>query len=138
MYVAMNRFRVRRDAERAFEEMWLNRESYLHREPGFREFHMLKGPEVDEKDGVEAHRLYVSHTVWTSESDFLAWTRSASFRAAHAQAGRKPTDAEPLYLGGPSFEGYAAIQIVGADGATSVDRERLADGVALERTDAAA
>ena len=62
--------------------------------------------------------------VWASEADFLAWTRSDSFRAAHAQAGRKPADAKPLYIGGPSFEGYAAIQIVDGEGAASVDRQR--------------
>ena len=132
MYVAMNRFRVRREAEAAFEAMWLNREVYLHREPGFVEFHMLKGSTVEETEEVEAHRLYVSHTVWRSEKDFLAWTRSDSFRRAHSQAGRKPADAKPLYIGGPSFEGYAAIQIVDGEGTASVDHERLADGIALD------
>ena len=131
MYIAMNRFRVRREAEADFERMWLTRETYLHREPGFTEFRMLKGPavEADGDTGEEAHRLYVSHTVWASEDDFLAWTRSDSFRAAHAQAGRKPADAKPLYLGGPRFEGFATIQTVDASGTPTIDRQRLADGV---------
>src|SRR6516164_3734432 len=43
MFIAMNRFRVKRGAEEAFEKVWLNRDSYLDRVPGFVEFHLLKG-----------------------------------------------------------------------------------------------
>lgn len=100
MYIAMNRFQVTEDNEPAFEEMWLNRDSYLKQEPGFVEFHMLKGPRAD---GVT---LYASHTVWQSEEDFLAWTRSESFREAHKGAGQR----RALYEGHPKFEGFTAIQ----------------------------
>jgi Enoyl-(Acyl carrier protein) reductase len=34
MFVAMNRFRVKRGAEGAFEKVWLSRDSYLDRVPG--------------------------------------------------------------------------------------------------------
>jgi heme-degrading monooxygenase HmoA len=44
----MNRFRVKRGAEEAFEKVWLSRDSYLDRVPGFVEFHLLKGPEARE------------------------------------------------------------------------------------------
>ena len=57
MFIAMNRFRVRRGSEEAFENVWQNRDSYLHRVPGFVEFHLLKGPEAED------HTLYASHTV---------------------------------------------------------------------------
>jgi heme-degrading monooxygenase HmoA len=35
MFIAMNRFRVKRGAEEAFEKVWLSRDSYLDRVPGF-------------------------------------------------------------------------------------------------------
>ena len=56
MFIAMNRFKVVKGEEKAFEDMWLNRESHLDTVPGFVEFHMLKGPERDD------HTLYSSHT----------------------------------------------------------------------------
>lgn len=98
MFIAMNRFRVRRHSEEAFETVWLNRDSYLGSVPGFIEFHLLKGPEGDD------HTLYASHTVWESEAAFTAWTRSEQFRAAHARAGN--TETGSLYLDHPKFEGF--------------------------------
>lgn len=108
MYIAMNRFRVRKDCTADFEMVWLNRESYLHEMPGFVAFHLLKGPERDD------HRLYSSHTVWQSFSDFEAWTKSEAFRKAHARAGNGTS--QPLTLGHPEFEGFHVLQEVGADG----------------------
>ncbi|MEM8591934.1 MAG: antibiotic biosynthesis monooxygenase, partial [Pseudomonadota bacterium] len=43
----MNRFQVPDETAEEFEEMWLSRESHLHEEHGFVEFHMLKGPSRD-------------------------------------------------------------------------------------------
>ncbi len=102
MFIAMNRFRVQRGCEPDFEAVWLNREVYIDREPGFVAFHLLKGPQTDE------YSLYVSHTMWASTADFENWTRSESFRAAHQRAG----GGKPLYIGGPQFEGFEAIQEV--------------------------
>lgn len=104
MYIAMNRFRVIEGSEAAFEEVWLNRDSFLRNEPGFVEFHMLRGPS---KDGIT---LYASHTVWADEKAFLNWTRSESFRAAHKGAGSR----KALYDGPPAFEGFTAIQEIKA------------------------
>ncbi|MEM9854744.1 MAG: antibiotic biosynthesis monooxygenase [Pseudomonadota bacterium] len=104
MYIAMNRFRVTQGNEEEFEAIWLNREVYLTKEPGFMEFQMLKGPA---SDGIT---LYASHTVWQSEDDFLAWTRSQSFRDAHKGAGAR----KALYDGHPQFEGFTAIQDIKA------------------------
>ena len=42
MFIAMNRFRVKKGSEDAFEKVWLGRESYLDRVPGFLEFHLLR------------------------------------------------------------------------------------------------
>ncbi|WP_142848446.1 antibiotic biosynthesis monooxygenase [Telmatospirillum sp. J64-1] len=106
MYIAMNRFKVRLDAEKDFEEMWLNREVHLREVPGFAEFHMLRGPRYED------HRLYSSHTVWESEQHFLDWTKSEAFRSAHRAAG----GSKPLYLGPPQFEGFEVIQTIGREG----------------------
>ena len=102
MFIAMNRFKVKRGSEDAFEKVWLTRETYLDRMPGFVEFHLLKGPEA------ENYTLYSSHTLWCSREDFEAWTRSEAFRLAHHSAGQN----RPLYLGHPEFEGFEVIQTV--------------------------
>jgi heme-degrading monooxygenase HmoA len=106
MYIAMNRFRVRKGSEEAFESVWLNRESQLDTMPGFVEFHLLKGPAADD------HTLYASHTVWQNHASFEAWTQSESFRAAHARAGNK-SESAPLYLEHPKFEGFEVRQTIG-------------------------
>jgi heme-degrading monooxygenase HmoA len=48
MFIAMNRFRVKKGSEDAFEKVWQGRESYLDRVPGFLEFHLLRGPEAED------------------------------------------------------------------------------------------
>lgn len=100
MFIAMNRFKVALGSEREFEEHWLRRESHLEKMPGFVEFHLLRGPEKED------HRLYSSHTLWTSRAAFEAWTRSDAFRESHARAG----NARAAYLGHPEFEGFDVIQ----------------------------
>ena len=102
MYIAMNRFKVLKDAAKDFENVWFTRESYLHELPGFVEFHLLKGPVADD------HTLYSSHTTWIDKAAFEAWTRSDEFRRAHARADNKT--GESLYLGHPKFEGFEVIQ----------------------------
>lgn len=109
MYIAMNRFKVLKDRTADFENVWFSRDSYLHEMPGFVAFHLLKGPERDD------HILYASHTVWASYADFEAWTRSEAFRKAHARAGN--SNAQPMTMGHPQFEGFHALQEVTADGA---------------------
>ena len=99
MYIAMNRFRIARGREEAFEELWRKRESHLDGVPGFREFHLLKGPSDD------TATLYASHSVWESGAAFEAWTKSQNFVKAHAQA-RAP---QGTYLEHPRFEGFEVI-----------------------------
>jgi heme-degrading monooxygenase HmoA len=103
MFIAMNRFKVVKGEEKAFEEIWLSRESHLDQLPGFIEFHLLRGPERDD------HTLYSSHTTWASKETFTAWTQSEQFRAAHRNAGG---DGRKLYLGHPEFEGYEPVQTI--------------------------
>lgn len=99
MYIAMNRFKISRGAEKDFEEVWAKRDSHLDKTPGFKEFHLVRGPEHDE------YTLYASHTVWESEEAFQDWTRSDAFREAHKGAG----DRRKLYLGHPEFEGFTVV-----------------------------
>ena len=44
MFIAINRFKVPKGSEQAFEELWLSRETHLDGNPGFVVFHLLKGP----------------------------------------------------------------------------------------------
>jgi len=91
MFIAMNRFRVAKGSEAAFEQVWISRDTHLEKVLGFIEFHLLKGPEADD------HTLYASHTLWEA------------FRAAHSRAG----DNKPLYLDHPQFEGFEVRQTIG-------------------------
>lgn len=100
MFIAMNRFKVTLGSEAAFEEVWRSRDSRLSEVAGFVEFKLLKGAQAED------HRLYSSHTIWRSEADFVAWTKSEHFRAAHRSAG----DNSALYLGHPQFEGFEVVQ----------------------------
>lgn len=100
MFVAMNRFRVARGAEPDFEQVWRTRDKHLAGVPGFRGFHLLKGPERED------HTLYCSHSVWESRAAFEGWTRSEAFRAAHRDAG----GTKPLYLGPPELETFEAVE----------------------------
>ena len=104
MFIAMNRFKVLRGAEKDFEAVWTSRDTHLHGVPGFITFHLLRGPERDD------HTLFSSHTVWASRADFEAWTTSEAFRLAHRNAGGN----KPLYLGHPEFEGFDVVQEINA------------------------
>ena len=102
MFMAMNRFKVIKEERKAFEDLWVTRQSHLDEVKGFRAFHLLRGPERDD------HVLYSSHTIWASQEDFTAWTKSEQFRAAHQHAGER----KPLTLGHPEFEGFEVIQTI--------------------------
>ncbi|MAW88806.1 MAG: antibiotic biosynthesis monooxygenase [Phyllobacteriaceae bacterium] len=102
MFIAMNRFKVEKGSEDAFEAIWKNRKSTLHEMDGFVDFNLLRGPENE----AEGYRLYASHTIWKSEADFLAWTKSENFRNAHRNAGQHKV----MYKGPPQFEGFTAIE----------------------------
>ncbi len=107
MFIAMNRFRIVKGEEAAFERIWATRDTHLREVPGFVEFHLLRGPEAAD------HRLYASHTVWQSQRHFEDWTHSEAFRRAHARAGGARKD---IYLGPPLFEGFEAVQTVTREG----------------------
>lgn len=99
MFVAMNRFKVVPGSEDEFVSVWRNRETYLDTVPGFKEFHLLKGPSTEE------YTLFASHSTWESSDAFEAWTKSEAFRKAHASAG----GTKGIYLGPPQFEGFEEV-----------------------------
>jgi heme-degrading monooxygenase HmoA len=99
MFIAMNRFRIHPGKEEEFVAIWKNRESYLDEVPGFKQFHLLQGPNHED------HTLFASHSVWESEQAFKDWTTSEAFRKAHANAGGK----HDIYLGHPELETFEAI-----------------------------
>jgi heme-degrading monooxygenase HmoA len=101
MYIAMNQFRVKPDAGAEFERAWRERRSYLSEVPGFEAFHLLRGPLE------EGAQLYASHTVWTDEAAFKAWTESDAFRKAHAQGGKTVQ----YLMGPPRFVGWQAVAL---------------------------
>jgi heme-degrading monooxygenase HmoA len=101
MYIAMNQFRVRADACDDFERAWRERKSFLAGFPGFREFHLLRGPVEGEA------RLYASHTTWDDEGAFRAWTESDAFHKAHAQGGKTTA----YLLGPPRFIGWQSVDM---------------------------
>lgn len=100
MFVAMNRFRIHRGRENAFEAVWKGRKSHLDDVPGFRSFHLLKGHEIGDVT------LYASHSVWESEAAFIAWTKSEAFRSAHKGA----KSSEDLYDGPPVLECFSSVE----------------------------
>lgn len=99
MYIAMNRFKIVKGQEDAFEAVWRSRDTHLDSVPGYRDFKLLRGPERED------YTLYSSHTIWESEEDFVAWTKSDAFRMAHRNAGEN----KPLYIGHPEFEGFLVV-----------------------------
>ena len=95
----MNRFKIVKGKEDIFEKIWKERDSKLSEVKGFINFNLIKGKVFDD------FTLYASHSTWSSETDFLNWTRSDSFREAHKNAGQH----QDLYLGHPNFEGFEKI-----------------------------
>ncbi|MCH8133490.1 MAG: antibiotic biosynthesis monooxygenase [Deltaproteobacteria bacterium] len=96
VFIAMNRFVVNPERSEDFEKIWRERETHLEAVPGFIRFALLKGDEPGQ---------YVSHSTWESREAFEGWTRSESFRKAHAQA-RTP---EGIMAGHPKLETFEAI-----------------------------
>ena len=99
MYLAMNRFKIVLGKEDEFETVWKSRETHLESVKGFKKFNLIKG------DTNKEFSLYVSHSEWNSEEDFLNWTKSESFRLAHKVAASHRN----LYLGPPDYEGFKVI-----------------------------
>jgi len=99
MYLAMNRFKIVLGKEDDFETVWKSRETNLESVKGFKKFNLIKGATNKE------FSLYISHSKWNSEDDFLNWTKSESFRLAHKDVASH----RDLYMGPPDYEGFEVV-----------------------------
>ena len=99
MYLALSRLKVISGQEVEFETAWKKREQNNDGVKGFKEFKLFKGSINKE------FTLYIFHSEWNSESDFINWTKSDSFQLAH----KDPTPQSNLYLGPPDFDGYVGL-----------------------------
>jgi len=100
MFIAMNRFKIKRGEEENFVQIWRERESHLDAVPGFKGFHLLQGQRFED------YTLFASHSVWASKQAFEDWTQSEAFRKAHANAGGSKKD---IYLGPPQLETFSSV-----------------------------
>ena len=99
MYLAMSRLKVVCGKEVEFEKAWRKREQNIDGVKGFKEFNLIKG--IVNKE----FTLYIFHSEWNSETDFINWTKSDSFKIAHTD----PNSQSNLYLGPPYFDGYLGL-----------------------------
>ena len=90
MYLAMSRLQVVSGKENEFEIAWKNREPETHGVKGFKKFNLFKGKMNKE------FSLYIFHSEWNTESDFINWTKSDSFQLAH-----KNLHYKEIYILGP-------------------------------------
>ena len=88
MITVANRIEVApKDAE-AFERAFRERAGLVDQTPGFVRNQVLRPTREGDP--------YVVLTTWRSYEAFLAWTKSESFKQAHAQARGTPTGANKL------------------------------------------
>jgi heme-degrading monooxygenase HmoA len=52
MFIAMNRFKVIKEERKAFEDLWVTRQSRLDEVKGFRAFRLLRGPEREDHGSI--------------------------------------------------------------------------------------
>ena len=95
----MSRLKVAVGKEVEFEKAWKNRQTTTDGVKGFKNFNLIKGNTTKE------FSLYIFHSEWNSESDFINWTKSDSFTLAH----ENPSPQRNLYLGPPDFDGYLGL-----------------------------
>ena len=96
MYLAMSRLKVVSHKEVEFETAWQKRDPSIDGVKGFKKFNLFKSSINKEST------LYIFHSEWNSENDFINWTKSDSFQLAH----KNPDKQKDLYLGPPDFDGY--------------------------------
>lgn len=97
MFVVTNRIPVAQGKEIDFEDRFRNRAHLVDQSPGFvrNEVHRPKPMKFDREAGTwvrdsEEQGYYEVKTWWRSFEDFVAWTKSESFKEAHKD--RPPPD----------------------------------------------
>ena len=68
---------MRPGQEKAFEDIWQNRESKLPEMDGFVEFHLFRGASDEEAT------IYLSHTLWRDQGSIDGWQDRRNFRGSH-------------------------------------------------------
>ena len=99
MFLAISRLKVESGKEKDFEITWKNREQSTDGIKGFKKFNLFKG--IVNKE----FTLYIFHSEWNSENDFINWTKSDSFKLAHKDANTH----KDIYLEPPNYEGFEVI-----------------------------
>ncbi len=77
MKVVMNVVQVSEDRREAFERAFLERESHVHKAPGFAGFELLRRKGSGE---------YIVLSRWDSEEAFRGWVNSELFEMSHRHA----------------------------------------------------
>ncbi len=85
MFVTMNRFTIHPEHWNDFENRFKQRAGLVDNEPGFIRNTVLR-PAENSSD------QHIVMTLWESRDAFMAWTKSESFRQAHAKAGQTPKE----------------------------------------------
>jgi len=85
MFVTMNRFTIDPAHWDDFENRFKQRAGLVDGEPGFIRNAVLR-PQENTSD------QHIVTTLWESRQAFEAWTRSDSFRQAHAKTGQTPKE----------------------------------------------
>ena len=96
MYLAMSRLKIISGKEAEFEEACKTGDINTDGIKGFKKFNLIKGNMNEE------YSLYIFHSEWNSEDDFINWTKSDLFNLAY----KYPTPQKRLYLGPPDFDNY--------------------------------
>ncbi|MFQ5670726.1 MAG: antibiotic biosynthesis monooxygenase family protein [Acidobacteriota bacterium] len=90
MYIVTNRIPVASGHETDFEDRFRNRAHLIDRQPGFIKNLVLRSVqrrfdhETGEWKESGEQGYYLVQTYWENEQSFWDWTRSESFRMAHA------------------------------------------------------
>ncbi len=93
-FVAMNRFQVKEDCKRLFEERWANRNSKLPHQPGFIGFSLLRKrvtESLNEEPNEHERFNYSTCTMWDSIGSWECW-RNGGGKTSH-EASRETTTA---------------------------------------------
>ncbi len=105
MIVVTNRIPVAEGHEEDFEDRFRRRRHLVDRSPGFlrNEVHRPRPVKFDHEtgrfvDNPDEAGFYEVKTWWRSMADFEAWTKSDSFREAHADRPPKEMFAGPSKL----------------------------------------
>jgi hypothetical protein len=103
VFIAMNRFRVKKGSEDAFEKVWLMGNLSRPRS-GFRRISSAQGA-----GSRGSHALRLAHDL-AEQIIVRGLDQIGGISGAHGRAGNETTG--PLYLEHPKFEGFEARQTV--------------------------